>query len=66
VKKKRTKIIVAAAIGVVLLASALCYANPRTRTSLFVHVYHDRIEEGLAAGNGVPADDAVLFGYKNM
>ena len=63
-KKKRTRIILAAIIGVVLLASALCYANPKIRTSLFVHAYHDLIEEGLAAGNGVPADDAVLFGYK--
>ena len=56
--------IVAAVIGIALLALALCYANPKIRTSLFVYAYHDLIEESLAAGNGVPADDAVLFGYK--
>ena len=63
-KRKRTKIIIAALIGIVLLASVFCYANPKIRTSLFVYAYHDLIEEGLAAGNGVPADDAVMFGYK--
>ena len=31
---------------------------------MFVRAYHDLIEEGVAAGNGVPADDALLFGYK--
>ena len=60
-KRRRTKIIIAAVIGIVFLVSVFCYANPKIRTSLFVHAYHDLIEEGLAAGNGVPADDAVIF-----
>ena len=63
-KTKRTRIIVVAVIGIVLLATVFSHANPKLRTILFVHAYHDLIEEGLAAGNGVPADDAVLFGYK--
>jgi len=64
VKKKRTRLVIVAVIGVVLLATVFSYASPKLRASLFVHAYHDLIEEGLTAGNGVPADDAVLFGYK--
>ena len=31
---------------------------------MLVRLYHDDIEEGLRINAGVPADDAVLFGYK--
>lgn len=45
------------------MALGSVYSIPKLRVSLFVHSYHELIEAGLAAGNGVPADDAVLFGY---
>lgn len=63
-KKKGTRLIIATVISVVFLATVFSYASPKLRASLFVRAYHDLIEESLAAGNGVPADDAVLFGYK--
>ena len=51
VKKKRTRLVIVAVIGVVLLATVFSYASPKLRASLFVHAYHDLIEEGLTAGN---------------
>lgn len=60
-KKKRKWII--AVIIVLIVALGSVYSIPKLRVSLFVHSYHELIEDGLAAGNGVPADDAVLFGY---
>lgn len=60
-KKKRKWII--AIIIVLIVALGSVYSIPKLRVSLFVHSYHELIEDGLAAGNGVPADDAVLFGY---
>ena len=60
-KKKRKWII--AIIIVLIVALGSVYSIPKLRVSLFVHSYHEQIEEALAAGNGVPADDAVLLGY---
>lgn len=60
-KKKRKWFITIIIILIVVFGSI--YFIPKLRVSLFVHSYHGLIEEGLAAGNGVPADDAVLFGY---
>ena len=60
-KKKRKWII--AVIIVLIVALGSVYSIPKLRVSLFVHSYHELIEEALAAGNGVPADDAVLLGY---
>ena len=60
-KKKRKWII--AVIIVLIVALGSVYSIPKLRVSLFVHSYHELIEDGLAGGNGVPADDAVLFGY---
>ena len=37
---------------------------PQVQVNLFVHLYHEQIEEGLRINAGVPDDDAVLFGYK--
>lgn len=49
----------------VLLVAGVALANtPRIRVDLFVRLYHEQIEDGLRQGAGVPADDAVLFGYK--
>lgn len=63
-KKKKVKI-VAIGLACILFVVVICvYASPRSRVSLFVHSYHQLIEESLAVGHGVPADDAVLFGYK--
>ena len=59
--KKRKWII--AIIIVLIVALGSVYSIPKLRVSLFVHSYHELIEEALAAGNGVPADDAVLLGY---
>lgn len=51
-------------LAVILVVSVLLLSNPQVRTNLFVRLYHDDIEEGLRINAGVPADDAVLFGYK--
>ena len=57
-------------IGGIVLACILfvsvisIYSIPKLRVTLFVNTYHELIEEGLKAGHGVPADDAVLLGYK--
>ena len=51
-------------LAVILLGSVLFMGNPRIRTNLFVYLYHEQIEEGLKMHAGVPADDAVLFGYE--
>ena len=48
-----------------LLIAALVMINvPQVRVNLFLQIYHEQIEEGLRLNAGVPADDAVLFGYK--
>ncbi len=60
-KKKRTIIITVAIILLLAVVSIFCI--PKIRVSLFVHSYHELIEEALADGHGVPADDAVFFGY---
>ena len=60
---KKSKILISVTI-IFLLTIACISSIPRFRVSLFVHGYHKLIEEGLSAGNGVPADDAVLLGYK--
>lgn len=66
-KKKRTIKIIVAAFACILLVSVIgIYSIPKLRVSLFVHAYHDLIEENLAVGNGVPADDAVLLGYNSV
>ena len=60
--KKRKWILIG--LAVILIAGALMISNPQLRTNLFVRLYHNDIEEGLRINAGVPADDAVLFGYK--
>ena len=62
-KKKAIKIVVASLVCI-LIVSAICISTiPKLRTTLFVNLYHELIEDGLAAGNGVPADDTVFLGY---
>lgn len=51
---------------VIIVATVIVVNNPKVRTNLFVHLYHQQIEEGLRINAGVPADDAVLFGYKSV
>ena len=57
-------------IGGIVLACILfvsvvsIYSVPKLRVTIFVNTYHELIEEGLQAGHGVPADDAVFLGYK--
>lgn len=51
-------------LAVILIAGVLLIHNPQIRTNLFVRLYNEKIEEGLRVNAGVPADDAVLFGYK--
>ena len=52
-------------IGIVLLLIlGVILANPKFRTTIFVHSYHKLIEDALVAGNGVPADETVFWGYK--
>ena len=63
-KKKKTVKIVVVFLVCILIVSAICiFTVPKLRTTLFVHLYHELIEDGLTAGNGVPADDAVFLGY---
>jgi len=50
--------------GILLAALVVTTWIPKVRTNLFVRLYHEEIEESLSLGMGVPADDAVLFGYK--
>lgn len=65
-KKKVIKIVAVILLCIVLVSAIGIYFIPQLRVNLFVHSYHELIEEGLANGNGVPADDAVLFGYKSV
>ena len=64
--KKRKWIWIWIALAAVLVAGMLLMSNPQIRTNLFVRLYHDDIEEGLRLNAGVPADDAVLFGYESV
>lgn len=59
-KRKRTVLCLIA----LLIAAWFVLARPMSRTHLFVYLYHEQIETGLELNAGVPADDAVLFGYK--
>ena len=52
------------ALAVILIAGVMLVYNPQVRANLFVRLYHEEIEEGFKMHAGVPADDAVLFGYK--
>lgn len=57
----------ALAIACVLVLSVIgVYAVPKLRVTLFVELYHEQFEEGYADGQGVPAEDAVLLGYKSL
>lgn len=51
-------------LTILLLVCITALFLPKNRVRLFVGLYHSQVEESLAAGHGVPADDAVLFGYK--
>jgi len=62
-KKKR---ILGIVLGIFLVAVLITISIPKVRTTLFVKLYHDDIEKSLTQGMGVPADDAVLFGYKSV
>lgn len=53
-------------LAVILIAGVLLISNPRVRTNLFVRLYHEQIEDGLKMHGGVPAADAVLFGYETV
>ena len=50
----------------ILIIAILAVSNPQIRTNIFVRLYHEQIEEGLRMNAGVPADDAVLFGYESV
>lgn len=62
--KKGIKIGITVLVCVLLLSALSIYTVPQLRVSRFVNTYHTLIEDGLKAGNGVPADDAVILGYK--
>ena len=62
--KKGIKIGITVFLCLLLVSAFSIYTIPQLRVSLFVNTYHDLIETGLDAGNGVPADDTVIFGYK--
>lgn len=64
--KRRVKISVCILICVLLLSIVSIYSIPKLRVTLFVTLYHERMEDNLLANNGVPADDAVLLGYKSV
>ena len=62
--KKGIRIFAVVLACICILTVVSIYSIPRLRVSLFVHTYHEWIEEGLTAGHGVPADDAVFLGYE--
>lgn len=62
-KKKTKKVITVLACALILFVACFT-SSPKLRVRMFVNLYHELIEEGLADGNGVPADDAVFLGYK--
>ena len=62
--KKKKRIIIGILILLVVAIGIL--SNPKVRTNLFVRMYHEQIEEGLRVNAGVPADDAVVFGYESV
>lgn len=62
-KKRMTNCSIVLACILTLLGISI-YSIPKLRVTLFVKMYHEVIEEGLEAGHGVPADDAVFLGYK--
>ena len=62
--KKRIKISIGIFLSVLILSMSSIYAIPKLRVTLFVNMYHELIEENLKANNGVPADEAVVLGYK--
>ncbi len=61
-KKIKAGIIVLACV--LLLSIISIYSIPKLRVALFVNIYHELFEEGLASRQGVPADDAVFLGYE--
>lgn len=64
--KRKTKKIISILICMLILVVMCFTASPKLRVRMFVNIYHEIIEEGLAAGNGVPADDAVFLGYESV
>lgn len=64
-KDKKDMIRCISLIGVLLLlVMAVVFSNPKIRTIMFIHSYHELIEESLVVGHGVPADEAVFWGYE--
>lgn len=61
---KSKKRLLGIVLGILLVAVLITISIPKVRTTLFVKLYHDDIEQSLTQGMSVPADDAVLFGYK--
>lgn len=64
--KKRVRAGLMALACILVLSVVSIYAIPKLRVSLFVHLYHEAFEEGMAAHQGVPADDVVILGYKSV
>lgn len=63
-KKKK---VVTLFVVLILLISVVCVCFiPKVRASLFVYCYHNMIEDALTEGHGVPADEAVFFGYDSV
>lgn len=60
---KKSRKISLLAICILLAAIFSVYSLPKLRAAVFVKLYHEQIEEALSHGHGVPAEDAVIFGY---
>lgn len=60
------KCLLGISLGILLAAILIPVSIPKVRTTLFVALYHEDIEQSLIHGMGVPADDAVLFGYRHV
>lgn len=61
-KKKLFLIAAIVLLAVVLLVPTV----PMLKTQMFVALYHNEIEEGIATDGSVPADDVTLFGYRSV
>lgn len=60
---KKRKIISISAVFLIAVLICLFYV-PQVRVRLFAYGYHEQIEYGMADNEGVPANDAVIGGYK--
>ncbi len=53
-------------LGLLVAVTVSLLSSPKFRSVLFLKLYAERIETSLSIDHGVPADDALLFGYQSV